>query len=98
MPEFMVRQCDSCGKSDKKAFAITSPRPMVYVSEDGQGVMLPVRADGGGALWYIDGSYVGEISQSAKLRFLPGQHQVYAIPSDGSGDASSVSFAVQDGE
>ena len=98
MPEFMVRQCDSCGGKEKRAFSIVSPKAMVYVSEDGQGVMLPVRADGGGALWYIDGSYVGEITSSSKLRFLPGQHQVYAIPADGSGDAASISFAVQDGE
>ena len=97
LKEFALARCDSCQEKPKtKSIQILSPRATVYLSEDGQGVELPIHADSTDATWFVDNRYVGTFDQEERMRFAPGRHHVIAVSPNGSAESSSVSFTVKD--
>ena len=97
LKEFALARCESCQEKPKpKSIQILSPRSTVYLSQDGQGVELPIHADSTDATWFVDNRYVGTFDQEERMRFAPGRHHVIAISPNGSAESSSVSFTVKD--
>ena len=97
MKEFALARCESCQEKPKpKSIQILSPRSTVYLSQDGQGVELPIHADSTDATWFVDNRYVGTFDQEERMSFAPGRHHVIAISPNGSAESSSVSFTVKD--
>ncbi|MBR4219881.1 MAG: transglycosylase domain-containing protein, partial [Victivallales bacterium] len=95
--DFALARCESCrGEQRKKSIQILSPRATVYLSQDGQGVELPIHADIMDATWFVDNRFVGRFNQEERMRFAPGRHHIIAVSPNGGIDSSSVSFTVKD--
>ena len=97
LKEFALERCESCGEPQRtKSIQILSPRATVYLSQDGQGVELPIHADSTDATWFVDNRYVGRFNQEDRMRFAPGRHHVIAVSPNGGIESSTVSFTVKD--
>ena len=60
----------------------------------GQNVEIPFSCDSD-ALWYVDGVYVGRISDGGTLNFPLGEHKVRAVSADDTMESSAVVFTVK---
>lgn len=95
LPAFAVRKCGRCGKEPKATLDITSPKPMVYLTDKSDGIEIFVRSKDNNALWYVDGQYVGKINDKEKYLFKPGFHKLHAVSENADLGNASVSFTVQ---
>ena len=93
LPGFALPECRKCGEKKRSQIKIISPLEADYVAQEG-GASIPLKANAS-ALWYVDGIYVGAVKESQALQFAVGSHKVCAISSDGSLEASVVSFTVK---